>query len=42
MMLHFHKIAQVQYLDEMDIFCTCVKKILSVCNSAKVIKIEIF
>jgi len=37
---YFHKIAYIQYLGEVDIFHTWVKKFIPLYNSAKIIKID--
>ena len=39
-MFYFHKVVYVQYLGELDIFHTWVKKIIPLYNSAKIIKID--
>ena len=39
-MFYFHKVAYVQYLGEVGIFHTWVKKFLPLYNSAKIIKID--
>ena len=39
-MFYFHKVEYVQYLGEVDIFHTWVKKILPLYNSGKIIKID--
>jgi len=40
-MFHFHKVAQVHYLDDMNILFMCVcKNVLPVYSSAKIIKIK--
>ena len=42
-MFYFHKVAYVQYLGEVDIFHTWVKKFIPLYNSAKIYKsIKIF
>jgi len=42
-MFYFHKVAYVQYLGEVDIFHTRVKKFIPLYNSAKIVKsIKIF
>ena len=42
-MFYFYKVAYVQYLGEVDIFRTWVKKFIPLYNRAKIIKsIEIF
>jgi len=40
-MFHFHEVAQVRYLGEVDIFVMYVKTFLPAYNSAKIIKISI-
>ena len=39
-MFYFHKVAYVQYLGEVSIFHTRVKKFLPLYNNAKIIKID--
>ena len=40
MMFHFHNVAQVRYLREMDMFCVYVWNVLPAYTSAKIVKIE--
>jgi len=39
-MFYFHKVVYVQYLGEVGIFHTWVKKFIALYNSAKIIKID--
>jgi len=39
-MFYFHKVERIQYLGEVEIFHTRVKKFIPLYNSAKIIKID--